>query len=270
MGVWDNRTFHLGEGMTARLPSATRYAAQVAKEQRWLPRLGPRLPLPIPRPLAMGAAGGGYPWPWSIYEWLPGETARVASLSDLPRFAIDLAEFLFALQQIDAAGGPPAGEHSFWRGGSLERYEGETRRAIAALGDRIDTAGAGQVWDTALATAWRRAPVWVHGDVAADNLLVEGGRLSAVIDFGCSAVGDPACDLVIAWTFFEGESRLAFQTALPLDPDAWARARGWALWKALIVVTGLPGANPLMRDKSLRIINDVLAEHRLASCGRSP
>ena len=269
-GGWDNRTFRLGEGMAARLPSAARYAAQVEKEQRWLPRLAPRLPLPIPAPLAMGAPAEGYPWPWSVYRWLSGETAVVAPISDLRQFAIDLAEFLLALQRTEAAEGPPAGSHSFWRGGPLETYDAETRQAIAALGERIDATAVTEVWEAALAAAWRGPPVWVHGDMAAGNLLVEGGRLSAVIDFGCSAVGDPACDLAIAWTFFEGESRAAFRAALALDAGAWARGRGWTLWKALIVFAALPGANPLAADKSLRIIDDVLADHRLASSGRGP
>ena len=84
-------------------------------------------------------------------------------------------------------------------------------------------------------------PMWVHGDVTASNLLVVGGRLSAVIDFGCSAVGDPACDTVMAWTFFHGESRHAFREQLGLDEGTWARGRGWALWKALITLARLHG-----------------------------
>jgi aminoglycoside phosphotransferase (APT) family kinase protein len=269
-GGWDNRTFHVGERMAARLPSAARYAAQVDKEQRWLPRLAPGLPLPIPAPLARGAPAEDYPWPWSVYEWLSGETAAVAPIADLRRFAIALAEFLLALQRIDAADGPLAGSHSFWRGGPLETYDAETRQAIAALGERIDATTATAVWEAALAAAWRGPRVWVHGDVAAGNLLVEDGRLSAVIDFGCSAVGDPACDLAIAWTLFEGESRAAFRAALPLDAGAWARGRGWTLWKALIVLAALPGANPHGADQSLRIVDEVVADHRLASSGRGP
>jgi aminoglycoside phosphotransferase (APT) family kinase protein len=117
------------------------------------------------------------------------------------------------------------------------------------------------VWDTALAADWRGPPVWVHGDVTAGNLLVQGGRLSAVIDFGCCGVGDPACDLAVAWTYLEGEAREAFRAALPLDAETWARARGWTLWKALIVWAALPGANPLDAEKSARVVRDLLAEH---------
>jgi hypothetical protein len=90
-GGWDNRTFHLGEHMTVRLPSAAAYAQQVEKEQRWLPRLAPLLPLPIPVPLAMGRPAEGYPWPWSIYRWIEGENAAIERIADLSQFATTLA-----------------------------------------------------------------------------------------------------------------------------------------------------------------------------------
>ena len=260
-GGWDNRTFHLGERMLLRLPSATRYAAQVEKEQRWLPRLAAHLPLPIPAPIAMGAPAEGYPWPWSVYGWIDGETAAVGPIGDPSRFSAALGGFLTALQGIDAADGPAAGPHNFWRGGRLSTYDGETRAAIAVLGDRIDARAVTAVWDAALAAAWRGPPVWVHGDVSAGNLLVQDGRLSAVIDFGCCGVGDPACDLAIAWTLFEGEAREAFRAALPLDAGTWARGRGWTLWKALIVWAGL-SANPLGAEQSRRIVDDLVADHR--------
>jgi len=264
-GGWDNRTFHLGARMTARLPSAAPYAAQVEKEHQWLPRLAPSLPLAIPVSLAMGAPAEGYPWPWSIYRWLDGETASRAPGLDLGRCATALAQFLLALQRIEAAGGPAAGAHNFHRGGPLTIYDTQTRRAIVTLGDRIDADAVTAVWEAALAAPWRGPPVWLHGDVAAGNLLVDAdGRLTAIIDFGCSGVGDPACDLAIAWTFFEGESREAFRAALPLDAAAWARGRGWTLWKALIVWAGLPGANPLGVEASRRIVDDLLADHARA------
>jgi aminoglycoside phosphotransferase (APT) family kinase protein len=258
---WDNWTFHLGEQMTVRLPSAAAYAPQVEKEHHWLPRLAPRLPLPIPVPLALGRPAEGYPWPWSVYRWLPGETATNARVADLQLFAATLARFLVALQQIDATSGPPPGAHNFFRGGPLTVYDGETRQAIAALAGTIDTDAATAVWDAALAATWRGAPVWVHGDVAAGNLLVEGGRLSAVIDFGTSAVGDPACDLAIAWTFFTGDSRETFRTALPLDEATWARGRGWTLWKALITLAARPGTNARAASESRHVLDEVLADH---------
>jgi aminoglycoside phosphotransferase (APT) family kinase protein len=261
VGGVDNRTFHLGEHMTVRLPSAPRYAMQVEKEHRWLPKLAPLLPLPIPVPLAKGAPADGYPWQWSVYRWLQGETASAERIADLRRFAIELAEFLTALYRIDPAGGPPSGRHNFFRGGSLTVYDAETRQALAALEGRIDTDAASTVWEVALAAAWHGPPVWFHGDVAAGNLLVEGGLLSAVIDFGTSGVGDPSCDLAIAWTLFGGGSRDAFRAAIRLDDATWARGRGWTLWKALITLAEHIDTNPSEAGRARRVIDEVLADH---------
>lgn len=257
---WDNRTFHLGDRMIVRMPSAAEYSQQVEKEHLWLPKLAPHLPLPIPKPLLMGCPTEEYPWYWSIYEWLDGEPASYDNITDLNQFAMQLAKFLTALQQIDASGGPVAGPHNFYRGGFLRTYDKETRKAIAILGDKIDKVAARSIWDSALASIWQRDPVWVHGDIVADNLLVEKGRLSAVIDFGCLGVGDPACDLAVAWTFFDSESRDVFRKMLQLDKETWNRGRGWALWKALIIYAGLPGTNPLEIEKSRLIIGEILSD----------
>jgi aminoglycoside phosphotransferase (APT) family kinase protein len=261
-GGWDNRTFHLGPEMIVRLPSAAAYSAQVEKEHRWLPRLAPLLPLPISTPLAMGVPAAGYPWHWSIYRWLKGENAASERIANLHQFAIMLAEFLMTLQRIDSTGGPPPGQHNFYRGGPLEIYDLETRQAMADLAGTIDKDGATSVWEAALNATWHGSPVWLHGDVSAENLLVTRGRLSAVIDFGCLGVGDPSCDLTIAWTLFSGKSREAFRAALGLDGDTWSRARGWALWKALITLSKDSGS--LEAVKARHVLNEVLAEHEQA------
>lgn len=261
VGGVDNRTFHLGAHMTVRLPSAAAYALQVEKEHQWLLKLAPLLPLSIPVPLAKGAPAEGYPWRWSVYRWLEGETATIEGIADLCQFATALARFLIALRRIDPAGGPPPGRHNFFRGGSLTVYDAETRQAIAALDGRIDAHAASAAWEAALETKWRGPAVWFHGDVAAGNLLVEGGGLSAVIDFGTSGVGDPACDLAIAWTLFGGESRDAFRAALKLDDATWVRGRGWTLWKTLITLAEHIDTNPPEAEKARRVLDEVLADH---------
>jgi aminoglycoside phosphotransferase (APT) family kinase protein len=258
---WDNRTFRLGEDMSVRLPSAERYSAQVEKEQRWLPRLAPDLPLPIRVPLAMGVPANGYPWHWSVYQWLEGENATSERIDDLHRFATMLGRFLSALQQIEPAGGPPPGQHNFFRGGPLATYDGETRDAIASLHGKIDTDAVTAVWESALKATWHGTPVWLHGDVSAENLLVRGGRLRAVIDFGSSAVGDPASDLTIAWTLFSEESREAFRAALPVDRATWARGRGWALWKGLITLAEHIDTDPSEAGNARRAIDEILGDH---------
>jgi aminoglycoside phosphotransferase (APT) family kinase protein len=235
---WDNTTFRLGGELSVRLPSGDDYVAQVSKEHRWLPVLAGQLPLPIPEPVALGRPAAGFPRPWSVYRWIEGQPACLGQVADLVAFAGDLAGFLAALHAIEASGGPPPGRHSALRGGPLTAWDEQTRTAIHLLGEDIDARAARQAWETALASPWRQPPVWVHGDVTASNLLLSGGTLHAVIDFGCAAVGDPACDLVMAWTFFSGRAAAAFRRGLPFDEATWARARGWALWKALITLGG--------------------------------
>jgi aminoglycoside phosphotransferase (APT) family kinase protein len=232
---WDNTTLRLGDDMSVRLPSSSDYTAQVEKEHRWLPFLAPLLPLPIPHPLALGMPTTEFPRPWSVYRWLPGDLPSLDRIADLDRFAADIAAFLRALYRIDAGDGPVAGRHSQFRGGPLTVWDAQTRGAIAALAN-IDGATATAVWEAALAAEFRGDPVWFHGDVTATNLLVTEGALSAVIDWGCSGVGDPACDVAIAWTLFHGESRRTFRRALGIDDSMWTRGRGWALWKALLEV----------------------------------
>jgi aminoglycoside phosphotransferase (APT) family kinase protein len=227
---WDNRTFRLGDELSVRLPTGDWYAKQVAKEQRWLPVLAPALPLPIPEPVALGSPGEGYPYSWSVMRWLEGEPAAVAPIADLVEFAVAVAEFLRALARVDATGGPAPGQHNWLRGAPVSVYEDETLRAIEAL----SLPEALPVWRDAVDAAYDGPPVWFHGDVAVGNLLLRDGRLGAVIDFGSSGVGDPACDLVLAWTLLHGESREAFLATLGADDAMIARGRGWALWKALI------------------------------------
>src|SRR5882672_694469 len=129
LGGWDNKTFHLGERMIARLPSAAEYSLQVEKEFRWLPKLAPSLPLPIPTPLALGEPSSGYPWRWSVYRWIEGDTAAPERIGDLSEFATSLARFLIALQRIDSTDGPRPGPHNFFRGLSLATYYAKTRQA---------------------------------------------------------------------------------------------------------------------------------------------
>ena len=229
---WDNQTFRLGDDMSVRLPTAREYAMAVDKEHRWLPVIAPRVPLRIPTPLAKGVPGEGFRFSWSVYEWIDGSPGAV---DDLTAFADSLAAFLVALRQVDAAGGPEPGLHNWFRGGPLRVYDAQTRRAIEVLGSRIPAGRVTEIWDAALRAAWDGRPVWFHGDVAVNNLLVRDGALAAVIDFGTCGVGDPACDVVIAWTLLSGASRAAFRAGLGVDPGTWARGRGWALWKALIL-----------------------------------
>jgi aminoglycoside phosphotransferase (APT) family kinase protein len=260
----DNTTFRLGDTMSARLPSSESYVGQVDKEHRWLPFLAPQLPLPIPQPLAKGAPGSGFPRPWSVYRWIEGTSLAAGAVADMTALAADLADFLAALYKIDPTGGPGPGQHNFFRGGPLTIYDGETRDALTALEGQIDTALAAAVWETALRANWDGTPVWFHGDAQPGNLLVQDGRLSAVIDFGTSGVGDPACDATIAWTFLSGASSRVFTERLPFDEATWARGRGWAIWKAMIVLVYDLRHDPEEAEVGRRVIDAILTDYLAA------
>ncbi len=258
---WDNATFRLGDTMSVRLPSAEHYVEAVAKEHCWLPILAPQLPLPVPQPLAMGAPGSGFPWPWSVYRWIDGTPVTTETITDLPQFAADLADFLTALYKLDPADGPPPGTHNFFRGGPLTVYDGEMREQLNALNGHIDTALAAEVWRDALTAAWHGSPVWFHGDAQPGNLLLDHGRLSAVLDFGGCGVGDPACDTTIAWTFLSGDSSRIFRERLPLDSATWVRGRGWAIWKATKVLVAALDNDPQDAALTMGVIQKILADH---------
>lgn len=230
----DNRTFHLGEELSIRLPSGAAYAGHLQKENIWLPKLQSQLSMKISAPVAMGTATDDYPFPWSVNAWIVGETVSLKTVTDFNQLAKDIAGFLKELQAIDSTGGPLAGEQNFYRGGDLAVYHEETLRALENLEKVFPTEKLKEIWNRALASHWDSSSIWVHGDVEVGNLLVREGKLVAVIDFGILSIGDPASDYVMAWTFFEKEGRKAFKEALSCDEETWQRSQGWALWKALI------------------------------------
>ncbi len=259
----DNAIYRLGDDMAVRLPRIQASAGQVDKEQRWLPRLAPLLPLAIPVPLAKGTPGEGYPWHWSVYQWLEGENATIAPIADPGQAARELAQFITALHRIDPMGGPLPGPHNFFRGVPLAMRDAETRAAIVSLRGMLDIDALIAAWEAALQTsAWHDPPVWIHADLAPLNLLVRQGRLSAVIDFGGLGVGDPACDLIVAWNFLSAETRDVFHAALAIDDATWARGRGWALSVALIALPYYQSTNPVLASVSRRTIDEVLADQR--------
>lgn len=263
LGGWDNRTFRLGQEMSIRLPSAKIYASKVEKEQKWLSYLAPHLSVLIPKPLALGQPSKNYPWHWSIYSWIEGKSANILPIDDLDLslLASQLAQFLNELHKINSTGGPLPGAHNFYRGDSPKVYDAETRSAIEQLQNIVDVDAVTSVWQKAISSKWIKNPVWIHGDLSAGNIIVKDTKLAGVIDFGGMGIGDPACDLVIAWTFLANESRKVFKSQLNLDPDTWARARGWALWKALITIAQLKDKTCSEALKQQRVIAEILKEH---------
>jgi aminoglycoside phosphotransferase (APT) family kinase protein len=263
----DNALYRLGDEMVVRLPSRERTTETLKKERTWLPRLAPLLPLGVPVPLAEGMPAEGYPFEWSVYRWLRGENATKEHVHDLSQLATDLVQFVAALQQIDPTRGPPPGEHNFFRGEPLARRDGPTRAAIVSLRGAIDVGAVTAAWESALRSPeWEHPAVWIHGDLDSRNLLVEEGRLSAVIDWGCLGVGDPACDVMVAWKVLSADTRDSFRIALLVDEAMWARARGWALSQALMALSYYTlETNPVLVLEARRWMAEVLVDQASTS-----
>lgn len=256
----DNALFRLGNDKVVRLPRVGWAAGLIEKEQTWLPRLAPHLPLAVPRVLAAGKPAEGFPWRWSVYAWIDGEDAATSNLVSAKQAAVTLAGFLAALQRCSTVSGPPAGQGNFLRGVSLKQRDAATRTAIASLEGWLETGPLERAWDRALAAPEHVGPPrWLHGDMRPGNLLAREGALSAVIDFGCLGIGDPACDLQCAWSFFRASERDILRKELGVDEGAWERGRGWALSIGLIALPYYRETNPVLARISLRTIREALS-----------
>lgn len=219
-----NAVFRLGDELSVRLARREGPTQPGGKELDWLPRLAPLLPVEIPVPVAQGYPTGDYPWFWEIHTWVEGETASVEEI-DAIEAARDLAALVAALQRVSPAGAPPGRgipladrdrEIRYW----LSRFDGDPAVAVE--------------WERALAAPpWDGPPVWHHGDLDARNWLIRDGQISGVIDWGSMGVGDPACDVMVAWKLHSPAARDAFREALPTDDATWDRARGWVLSQAV-------------------------------------
>jgi aminoglycoside phosphotransferase (APT) family kinase protein len=258
---WDNTIYRLGADLAVRLPRRGIGAGHIEKEQRWLPMLASRLPLAVPVPLGKGVPGEGYPWHWTVSQWLPGDSAANQPVTDQMEAARALAQFVAALQAIDPMGGPG----SEFRGVPPAGRDRAVRATIEALHGALDPGPVIAAWESAVAApVWRGPAVWMHGDLHPANLLTERGRLTAVIDFGLLAVGDPACDLMVAWTFLSAPAREALQAMLPVDDATWARARGWALDAGLMLAAHSTGS-PVLGGIARHTISEVLSDYGQAA-----
>lgn len=256
----DHVIYRLGKNLCVRMPRIDWAIRQAAKEAEWLPRLAPGLSLAVPVPRVLGVPGEHYPWPWSVCDWIEAEDATRAPPNDLSEAADALAAFIQSLQAQPSTGAPDARELGL-RGAPLSTRDCATRNAIARISERIDAEAALRIWDQALqAPEWSNPPVWHHGDLLPGNLLVRGGRLCAVIDFGGLGVGDPACDLIGAWTLFDDANLRRFRGAVDADDSLWARARGHAISQAAVYIPYYQNTNPRGVALALKQIDAVIAE----------
>ncbi|GAA2750269.1 aminoglycoside phosphotransferase family protein [Kitasatospora cinereorecta] len=255
-----NAIYRLGDALTVRLPRRSSAAQDVETEHRWLPRLGPLLPVAVPVPVERGEPGAHYPWAWSVHRWIDG-TNPAPGAADSALLADDLARFATALHRVDPAGAPPS-----YRSEPLAARDAATRSAVAALHGEVDADAALALWDDALrAPARPGAGVWIHADLQSGNLLTSGGRLAAVIDFGCAGVGDPAVDLLAAWYVLPASARVRFRDGLGADEAMWRRGRGWALSVALMELSYYRDTNPVMVANARHVIGELLADGAPAS-----
>ncbi|MEU4348091.1 aminoglycoside phosphotransferase family protein [Streptomyces sp. NPDC023838] len=255
-----NAMYRLGDSMVVRLPLVQGGAADVLMEREWLPRLASLLPTAIPEVLGAGEPAEGYPWAWSVYRWVAGENPEAGALSEPALLAEELAVFVGAMRSITLPGAPVA-----HRGGPVASLDESTRAAIEELRripqEGVDCGAALAVWEDALrAPVWDGPPVWLHADLMPGNLLVDGGRLTSVIDFGCMGVGDPACDLFPAWNLLPADARAVFRDALGVDEAMWIRGRGRTLSQALIALPYYRKSNPAMAHNARHVIRAVLSE----------
>ena len=254
----DHLIFRLGEDLSVRLPVRADVVSQVAKEQTWLGKLAP-LPLAIPSPVARGTPDHGYPYDWSIYAWQSGTALNQTPPDDWYDAGRSLAGFLRALQAKPTENAPPSGPQNHYRGVDLKHRDDLTRRAISGVSDELPEDALLAVWTSALAAPIdQKAPVWIHGDLQGGNILVNDGLVSAVIDFGLSGVGDPACDCMAAWSVLPASARSVFRTELGCDAALWARGKGWAVSVAAIALDYYRGRNPSLSAISRQTLHAVL------------
>jgi aminoglycoside phosphotransferase (APT) family kinase protein len=251
-----NAIFRLGDDLYARLPRMAKWAGDLEREWEWLPRVAPRVSLAVPKPVGQGRAGDGYPFAWAIYDWIDGAPYADALVENEGASAEALAGFVADLRRIEpAAGAPRAGRRP------LLELDASTREAIAAARPDIDADAATAAWERALyAPVWDGISVWIHADLLRPNVLVRDGRICAVIDFGGAGVGDPATDVIAAWSVFGPAGRERYRAALKVGDGAWQRARGIALHQAAMIIPYYRETNPAFVALAVRTIEQILSE----------
>lgn len=250
----DNALYRIGDSLVLRIPRRKSAVSLVSKELDWLPHLD-GLPLATPKLRYRGHVELGFECEFGIFDWIAGDIASPLNIADPNQAAVSLADFLASLQRKSTNGAPPAGPINKLRGIPLADMSDRTLEAIRIVSDEIDAAAAIGLWTEALSEIHAGPPVWLHGDLKADNLLTVDGKLSAVIDWGLSAVGDPAADYATAWSWVHPSARQDFKDALDIGEADWSRAKAWAIYGAVIALSYYRGGKnePLCRQCRLTL-----------------
>lgn len=250
-----NAIYRLGAHLYVRLPRVQKWAQNLDKEWHWLPKLAPHLSLRVPERVGKGHAASSYPFSWAIYRWIDGQPYADELVDDENQAANGLAQFVVELRRVDPVGAPRGGRKP------LRELDTVTRAAIESARNVIDSDAAIATWERALeAPNWDGKPVWIHTDLLRPNLLVDGGQLCAIIDFGGVGVGDPAADVIAAWSVFSHTGRQVFHRVLDVDDGTWNRARGYALHQAALAIPYYPETNPGFVALAKHTVNEVLAD----------
>lgn len=258
----ENAMFRLGTDLAVRLPMIAGATPGIAREQQWLPKLAPHLPVAVPEVVGVGGPTENFPWQWSVCRWLDGCNPEVDSIAEPEDLAIDLAEFIGALRAVDPAGGPTQS-----RGGQLADRDEATVAALEAARGLVDILDADidtlrGIWAEALTFSGSAQRAWAHGDLSPGNVLIDQGRLRAVIDFGGVGVGDPTVDLIVAWNLLPAAARPILRAALDVDDATWARGRAWALSISAIQLPYYDTTNPVLANNSRHVLAQIVADER--------
>ncbi|WP_129336144.1 aminoglycoside phosphotransferase family protein [Cellulomonas endophytica] len=250
-----NAVFALGDALVVRLPLRAAGADDLARERALLPRLAGRLPVAVPRVVAVGAPGEGYPFAWSVQERVPGRPPEPAEGDD-EALAQDLVAVVRALRDLGLPDGPTA-----FRGRRLDAYDAAVRTALGQLGAVVDVPALTSRWDAALVVPPARAPgTWVHADLLPGNLLVADGRLTGVLDWAAAGLGDPAVDLLPAWSLLGPGGRAVLRRDLRVDEPTWERGRGWALLVGAVALPYYATTHPSFAAVARRMLATVLED----------
>jgi len=252
----DNVMYRLGNDKVVRLPRTEESAASLEKEHQWLSKLAPHLPIKVPVILGEGNPSSDYPLPWLVCNFLEGKNLMEGNSLDYNQAAVDLGNFVAAMQKVNAKGGPKCR-----RGQPLAMRNQEMQESIPLMSDLYDTSLLTDIWKRALKeSVWKKGPVWIHGDLHAGNLLAKNDRITAVVDFGLAGIGDPASDMMLAWTLLTPETRPIFRSIVQPDEATWKRGRAWAFTLGIVAYPYYRNSNPTFAKLAKRAIDEVLSE----------
>lgn len=254
-----NAVFRLGNRLVVRVPIIEWGAADAAREADVLPRLRGAIPVAVPEFVAIGeeAPDLGIPWKWSVLGWIEGERAFASRLSDPNGVADTYAGVLASLARTSTVDAPKS-----LATGQARDNDDETRSMIARTRGLADDRAILRAWEAALAVPDSNdlGTSWIHGDPTPGNLIMAGGRLTAIIDWSSAGVGDVAHDLIAAWWLLPQTARRRLRAGIDIDEATWARGRAKALKKAIYALPYYSESNPGLASDARFALDQIVEE----------